>query len=386
MRKALILLVLLAACGDDANPGACELDTTVPCTCLTGASGTRTCETDGSFSACSCEPLDAGVDAPDIDAAPAPACSPFSNNGCTGGQKCGWVQTQDTPIRGELACVPDGVAAHGEECTRTATGDDCEAGEVCVAGTCKTICELGGTGCGSAERCVAYGTVLVDAQGTSTHGVCERGCDPLTQLTYAGTACPSGEGCYLILTAETTVATCAAVGTATYGQALSPPIFANACVPGFQVRRRPGTNIQECGALCQVAEVTASVNAAVEGGVAPKSCEAQGAPAPSTASTGESCRYWYGREPFEYLTPYSNTVGFCYAHAAAEYDSDGDMFGDSPFPRCTTLTHGDVIPYANKPVADDAVLFWCAPQPASLHGKTRKLSMPAPNQLTDRSH
>lgn len=364
-----VLLVALgaAACGSgDARD--CDVGMSVPCTCAGGAEGTRGCDDDGSFGVCVCDLPDAGIA---IDAPTAPvACDPLApagNQGCTGGQKCTWVTTQDDPAEGTVACVPDGLVATGGACAFGAPGpitgyDECVAGDVCISGTCKHACDLEtAQGCDAGQRCAPYAGVFFDDAGAPTYGACESSCDPVTQQLSGGGMCPAGQGCYLLTSSETTVAICAPAGTLTHGQQIVGTAFANSCAPGHQARRRAGTTLFECGALCQIAEVTSSLNLASEGGVAPYTCASRGAAAPDNATDGESCRYWWAREPFEDRSPYSNTVGWCFEHAAQTYDTNGDMTPDAPFPRCPTVTHGDVIPPIGAPPHDDAQYFWCAP-------------------------
>ena len=56
---------------------------------------------------------------------------------------------------------------------------------------------------------------------------------------------------------------------------------------------------------------------AQEGGVAPYTCEAKGASPPDSATAGESCRYFWAVEG-DNLTPFSNTLGFCFKHLTHE--------------------------------------------------------------------
>jgi hypothetical protein len=143
--------------------------------------------------------------------------------------------------------------------------------------------------------------------------------------------------------------------------------YANVCVPGAQVRTR-GTGLTgyECGGLCRPANVYQGQNEIDEGGVAPDSCEARwGAAPPSDSVAGESCRYWWAREPFEMGSAYSNHFGFCFKHAAFQYDTNGDGTPDAPFPRCPSLTTGDVVPPIENPPHNDAQYFWCMANPAA---------------------
>ena len=84
-----------------------------------------------------------------------------------------------------------------------------------------------------------------------------------------------------------------------------------------------------------------------------------GANPPNDGTAGEGCRFWWAREPFANLSDFSNTVGWCFKHAVFQYDSNGDTVDDAPFPRCTALTTGDVVPPIGNPPHNDAAYFWC---------------------------
>ena len=101
--------------------------------------------------------------------------------------------------------------------------------------------------------------------------------------------------------------------------------------------------------------------------MAPNNCATKwNADGPAVLNTGESCRYWWARESFDNLSPFSNAVGWCFKHSVFQFDSDGNMSPDSPFPRCAALTKQDkVLPIAN-PAGDDALYFWCEAMPAML--------------------
>jgi hypothetical protein len=105
------------------------------------------------------------------------------------------------------------------------------------------------------------------------------------------------------------------------------------------------------------------MNEASEGGVAPYTCEAKGALPPSDPIEGESCRYYWALEAFDAPGTYSNSVGWCFKHAAFLYDTNGDMVSDAPFPRCVTLTTGDLVPPIGNPPHNDAQYFWCTALP-----------------------
>src|SRR4029453_10752910 len=120
------------------------------------------------------------------------------------------------------------------------------------------------------------------------------------------------------------------------------------------------SNNLECGALCQMVDVYMNTNVASEGGLAPYTCASKGAAAPDDAMNGESCRYYWAREPFDTLSAFSNTLGWCFRHAVFQYDTNGDMVNDAAFPRCVDLTTGDVVPPIGNPPHNDAEYFWCA--------------------------
>ena len=119
----------------------------------------------------------------------------------------------------------------------------------------------------------------------------------------------------------------------------------------------------ECGALCQPADVYMGHNETSEEGVAPYNCTAFGAAPPTDPMDGETCTFWWTREATDFVTAFSNTVGWCFRFAAFQYDSDGDTTPDAPYPRCITLTTGDVVPPLNG--SSDALYFGCVALPAS---------------------
>ena len=104
-------------------------------------------------------------------------------------------------------------------------------------------------------------------------------------------------------------------------------------------------------------------NEASEGGVAPYTCIAAGAAPPGDAVDGESCQFWWTREPSGQVTAFSNTVGWCFRHAVWQYDSNADSTPDAQYPRCVTLTTGDVVPPING--TSDALYFGCVALPPS---------------------
>ncbi len=317
---------------------------------------------------------------PEIDAPPIDGptfCDPLAPpgaQGCNPGQKCTWIRVQDTPVPlGQVGCVPDGTVQIGGACTAGPSGettgfDNCGAGMICAGGTCQDICGFDGSpnaACASGTSCVRYNGIFSNGGDDPLYGACAPTCDPVTQQRPDGSTCGAGMGCYLLVSQTTTVSACANAGTIMPGQEISGAIFANSCVPGAQPRRRNGSStITECGGLCRPADVTSTTNMASEGGIAPSSCNARwSAPLPDDPTQGESCRFWWAREPHSMITPFSNTVGWCFPHAEFQYDTNGDQIPDAPFPRCINVTTGDVIPPIGNPPHNDAQYFWCVSLP-----------------------
>ena len=148
------------------------------------------------------------------------------------------------------------------------------------------------------------------------------------------------------------------------GQEILGAAFPNVCVPGALPRKRAGTQTLECGGLCAPNSVTSTLNTQDEGGIAPDSCSARwGASAPNNGSSGESCRFYWMMEPFEPASRYGNSVGICFQHAGSFYDSNMDGTLDAMWPRCTSLTTGDVVPPVQVPAGNDALEFACLPYP-----------------------
>ncbi len=275
-------------------------------------------------------PVDAAVA---IDAAG--ACDPVAapgQQGCAAGAKCTWIAVQDGPsASGRLGCVPDGSVAKGGACIHGLAGattgfDNCTAGNVCVGATCRDVCGFDGSlgaACETGFACARHADLFANGDDAPVAGACKATCEPLTQMVAGGGACPGGEGCYPVTSATSTIAVCARAGIATHGQPLTGQVFANSCAPRH-APRHPSTGAAdwECGGLCQPADVTTTLNVASEGGSAAHSCESRGASPPDSATAGESCRYFWAREPATTLTPFSNTLGFCWKHAAFQYDTN----------------------------------------------------------------
>ncbi len=313
-------------------------------------------------------------------------CDPLLQTGCAAGEMCSWIRVQSTPERiGMLGCVPAGTVPLDGTCTvgpegETTGFDNCAAGGICINGRCKDICGFDGTQpgaqCPTGHQCTRYAHTFEDAMGNKYAGACNAVCDPITQrqLLPGSPPCPAGDGCYIGSTADDSIAICAPVGSVGHDQDITGPAYTNSCVPGAMVRlKEPGSNVVQCGGLCRPAHVTVNMNTQHEGGIATPeagdadNCQSRwGAAAPGLGGSGESCRYYWSREPFEHLSPYSNSVGWCFKHAAFQYDSDGDGEPDTPWPRCTQLTESDSVPPMHDPPMSDALEFWCTPHPGPM--------------------
>jgi hypothetical protein len=303
------------------------------------------------------------------------ACIPFAPGGmqgCDPGEKCVWEFVQTEPERiGRLACVPDGTVALGAACTTATVGqpDNCQAGLVCVSGTCHEVCGFNGSaeaGCPTNFQCTRYQDLYANGDDPNIAGACNPSCDPITQLLGDGSTCGAGNGCYMLVDDVTTIAVCAGAGDYEHNETVPPAdLAANACVPGAQLRQaNDAGSAFECGGLCRppATGITSTMNMAQEGGVAPDTCQGRwGANPPSDGVAGESCRFWWANEQFDGLSPFSNTVGFCWKHAIITVDHNQDGTPDFPFPRCVDLTEGDVVEPIGNPPHNDARFFWCLP-------------------------
>ncbi len=336
--------------------------------------------TDGTTTGDASNPIDAPVSL---------ACDPIAPagmQGCATGEKCTWIRVQSTPtVVGALGCVADGTVAIGGTCTRGPEGqttgfDNCVAGSICIGpstgGVCQDICGFDGSAnaaCASGFACTRYQNTFSNAMEDPIAGACNPTCNPNTQLQDAnGQACPMGRGCYTLTSNTTTIAVCASAGTIEHNMPITGNPAANSCLPYHSPRRTgPGATTFECGALCQPNDVSQNLNVNDEGGVSgsTRECTDRNAPPPATANGGESCRYFWAREPFAELSPFSNTLGFCWDHTLLWYDSNNDMTGDMKTPRCTTLPVGmDLLPPVGNPPVPDPLFFWCIQQPAMLTG------------------
>jgi hypothetical protein len=370
------------ACGDGLPCASdCTCDTSAPTSSTTTSTTSTTLTTDtGSTTTTTSTTSTTTTTFPGT-------CNPVAApgaQGCPGGQKCTWIHIQETPEPlGQLGCVPDGVVAADGACSYGPPGpstgfDDCAAGLICIGPTCKDVCGFDaspGAACATGFDCTRYADVFSNGEDEPVAGACIPSCNPLTQQQGNGDPCPLGQGCYLLTSLTGTAGVCAGAGTVGHGEAIMGSAFANSCLPGLAPRRQDqATSVVECGALCWPTDVYDGVAESYEGGVDPYTCEAKGAAAPDDPMDGEGCFYWWTREVVDFVTPYSNTVGWCFRRAAFQYDSNNDSVPDAPYPRCVDVTTGDVLPPMNG--TGDALFFGCvaleeaplvAPAPARVH-------------------
>src|SRR6185436_13101937 len=162
--------------------------------------------------------------------------------------------TMTTDEVGHIGCVPNGNIADGIACQRAKAGvsggtDACTAGDFCISGACRPICDpqlVPGSApgaCSSNYACSLFHS-LFDVSGTAVAGVCQPGCDPLTQKLKVGNAldacgsadatkpnrtCVAGSGFRAFACADK-------LSDATDGQPAFTErgaIFSNSCGPGF---------------------------------------------------------------------------------------------------------------------------------------------------------
>jgi hypothetical protein len=167
------------------------------------------------------------------------SCDPVAQTGCTAGEKCtAVVSEQDGSLR-RTTCVANGNRLEGQQCTSDPDNgfDNCVAGLFCVQGTCQPVCEVGADvpGC----FCSQFAGVFDDREGV---GVCQPTCNVLAQ------DCPSGENCYLKPTAAQSF--CAAPA-AEVGRQGDPCNFVNSCDTGHAcvLPDQTATHLQ-CAFMC----------------------------------------------------------------------------------------------------------------------------------------
>jgi len=192
---------------------------------------------------------------PGSDAGTGLACNPVTQQGCADGEKCSWLVVQEDPFLGRTDCVPDGTVAVGEACTEGTPGettgfDDCAAGSLCIAATCKTICSIEPDSCAEGFACSLYTQTFSDDTNDNL-GVCDTLCNPIAQDCALDT-----QGCYLSLFSGK--ATCAniAMGAEELRQSDTclndgSACFLNGCAEGFGAFLYAGDMMpRDCTAFC----------------------------------------------------------------------------------------------------------------------------------------
>jgi len=351
--------------GNVCTPGA-----QVSCACPGGASGAQACKSDGSgYDACDCA---GGQDASvDTGSGADSGSDTIAQTGCATGQRCTWIRDQVTPtLTGHFACEANGtIALHGA-CSYGASGpttgyDDCQKGLVCLApgteaasGTCSAICDTAATSgpgvCATNYTCGTYSAYFPTGSdaGTSTLGLCQPTCNPVTQaLDYNGAAACGGGmtggyptlGCYGLpsSTTQPSTFTCASNPNPTYTSdyPITGTLYVNGCaagyVPAFVQSWQSTTPI--CVAFCQPGN-TSSTSTANATGVA-----GSGYTCPDRGAGGtHECRYlWWLEGQTTPITTVDDSVGLCFDYAQYKYDSNNNGTidsGDANDPSCTTLS------------------------------------------------
>jgi hypothetical protein len=132
------------------------------------------------------------------DNAPAGACVPFTNAGCSSAQKCTALASGSTL---SLGCGDKGNKSEGDDCTTASsndqpTGDDCGNGLACLflegddTAKCRRLCPSSGT----ANACPTGSVCTLKLPGLTGYWFCGPSCKPLEQ---SGCAADKNEACYL---------------------------------------------------------------------------------------------------------------------------------------------------------------------------------------------
>lgn len=338
------------------------------------------------------------------------ACNPVMQTGCNAGEKCTWILDIDgnpngnppTNDVGHIGCVTAGTTASGGACndaTAAANGgaDTCIASELCISRKCKPICDpqvVEGTAaagaCAADFSCSIYSGVF-ESGGDPVAGVCEPGCDPLTQKLKLGNleACGSVDA---TKPSGTCVPSrgflsfhCAPSGSLVYNNTdriaplsdSSGQPFGNGCAPGFIpfYREAVGSMSTVCTGLCaplkvdnqivtQVGHQTDNQGDKTALGKLVTDTTAVAGHAVCTpmvkgatglaASFGEDCRFiWLdlaGGDVSKPLnSPYNNTLGVCFAYEKYLDVTIPQMTQKFPEKSCAELppTAPDTDPYGS---------------------------------------
>jgi hypothetical protein len=124
----------------------------------------------------------------------------------------------------------------------------------------------------------------------------------------------------------------------------------------------------QCGGLRRVVDVTMGVNETSEGGEVTAnaadidSCQSTCGAPPADGVGGESCRYWWAREPFDALSPFSNAIGLVLPARGLQARLEPRQAGRSRFP-LRLRNDWTSSPRIGNPPHNDEEYFWCVRQP-----------------------
>ncbi len=334
------------------------------------------------------------VDAPQVFFdAPAATCNPLTQTGCNAGEKCTWWHDQDSPPIGHVGCAPNGTIAVGAACTEPAAGplgyDDCVRGSYCIGGVCKRVCDLegGAPTCAATDSCTRYADVF-EQNGLTVAGVCDPGCDPLTQeLASGAAACGSpipdqpNKGCY-----GYDAFSCAPASMTSWSLTdRQPPRtnaagnpFLNGCAPGFIpfFYEMTGSTRTLCAGFCAALDTDntaalhdnalGSTTARAKLPLSPAAVAGDGTCAIGKKGSHATsrCRFMWpyveddaGNLPPEFEAGgYAETLGVCMAIGFFQYDSNDDLTPDTAYPDCANLPPRSV---ATTGRFDDAMDWQC---------------------------
>jgi hypothetical protein len=294
-------------------------------------------------------------------------CNPIAQTGCKTGEKCTWIIDVDATMNqaaiGHTGCaaVSATTVADGGVCDEptASTGgiDNCVAGDVCIAGKCKPICDrqlVAGSAAGACKTdfaCSLY-EGLFDTAGIPTAGACDPACDPLTQRLKVGTsgieACgslnPARPTSTCIRGPDLSTFACAPTGSSLYAKTerevplLNPEgkPYPNGCAPGFiPLFLETNSSAQKvlCSGICAPVSTDNSKPAGNQGDpqalaklpteAAPQVgnavCANQKKGVTVNAPLGEDCRFfWWALNDEDPASvepsPYNDTIGFCFAY------------------------------------------------------------------------
>jgi hypothetical protein len=358
---ALMLLAMLAACGNGVRHGVCICD------------------------------------APPGDLDANYACNPLAQTGCLIGEKCTWIVDQLQPQEvGHVGCAPDGSASSDGACIPGPPGpdgfDDCVKGNICLGGECKVICDPQAapvaSGCDAQHFCQRYPGVF-ESGGMTIAGGCDPICDPLTQVSHVGNlnACASPDprsptsGCY---TTNFETFGCMPIDAPTLARrdravaptSLAGAPFVNGCAPGYipLLLESTGSMRVLCTGLCAPGEIDNGSQAHVANALgtdAPAKLVTAAAPAAGDGKCTSTKKGSSGAGPqncvfvWSFLadasgnpapSQYNETLGVCRSFQQFKYDSDNNGQPDTVFPDCKDLPPRSA---ATPGIADDAGDFGC---------------------------